>query len=209
VDEPDSDSPAINVLRDGTRILIRPLEAGDRDALARGFARLSPASRRLRFFSPTAALTDAQLEYLTDIDHENHDAIAAIVVDGKGEPGEGVGVGRWIRLEDEPTKAEIAVTVLDDYQGRGIGTLLIGTLAQRAIDRGVETFVARVLWENIGWLESLRSIGARVEPDEPGVARIEFDLTLPTQAQETLVRRILRELGAWMAELRARAEAGD
>ncbi|MGH9118188.1 MAG: GNAT family N-acetyltransferase [Acidimicrobiales bacterium] len=205
--EPEAGPPEVHVLRDGTKVMVRPLEASDRDALARGFAQLSPSSRRLRFFSPVDALTPAQLDYLTDVDHERHDAIGAILIDDAGAPGEGVGVGRWIRLDDDPRKAEIAVTVLDEYQGRGIGTLLIGTLAQRAIDRGVETFVAQVLWENIGWLESLRSIGARVEPDEAGVARIEFDLNLPPATQETVLRRVLREVATWLAELRAKAEA--
>jgi GNAT superfamily N-acetyltransferase len=191
----------IHVLRDGTRVTVRPLEATDRDALARGFAQLSPASRRLRFFSAIEELSPDQLDYLTDVDHEHHDAVAALLADG----GVGVGVGRWIRLEDEPEKAEVAVTVLDEYQGRGIGTLLLGTLAQRAMDRGVECFVARVLWENIAWLESWRSLGARVEADEPGVARIEFDLTVEGATHEPLLRRVLREVATL---LKGRSERG-
>ena len=67
--------------------------------------------------------------------------------------------------------------------------------------------MARVLWENVGWLDSLRSMGARVEPDEPGVARIEFDLNLPAATEETVLRRILREVATWLAEIRAKAEA--
>jgi GNAT superfamily N-acetyltransferase len=202
-----ADPPAvagdIHGLADGTRVLVRPLVASDRDALAEGFARLSPASRRLRFFSTIEALSEAQLDYLTNVDHEHHDAVVAVLVDEAGVPGDGVGVGRWIKLDDEPTKAEIAVTVLDEYQGRGIGTLLLGTLARRAMERGVETLFARVLWENIGWLESLRSVGARVEADEPGVARIEFDLSVPEPPPPTLVRRVLREVATMMAHLRS------
>jgi GNAT superfamily N-acetyltransferase len=201
--EPPAVAGDIHELADGTRILIRPLVPGDRDALARGFARLSPTSRRLRFFATLESLSDAQLDYLTDVDHVNHDAIGAVLVDEAGTVGEGVGVGRWIRLDEEPTKAEIAVTVLDDYQGRGIGTLLLGTLARRAMERGVETLFARVLWENVGWLESLRSVGARVEADEPGVARIEFDLALPEPPPPTLIRRVLREVATMVAHLRS------
>jgi GNAT superfamily N-acetyltransferase len=193
----------ILVLRDGTRIKIRPLEPSDREALARGFARLSPASRRLRFFTTIEALSASQLDYLTNVDHENHDAVAAVLVDERGEEGEGVGVGRWIRLSDEPTKAEIAVTVLDEYQGRGVGTLLLGKLAERAMERGVETLFARVLWTNVGWLDSLRSVGARIEPDEPGVARIEFDLALPEPPPTSVVRRVLREVATMVAHIRS------
>jgi GNAT superfamily N-acetyltransferase len=197
----------IHELRDGTRILVRPLEPGDRDELARAYARLSPASRRLRFFNPADALSPDQLDYLTHVDHQRHDAIVAVVVDDEDQPQEGVGVARWVRLVEEPTKAEVAVTVLDEYQRRGVATLLLGTLAERAIDQGITTFVARVLWENLSWLESLRALGARVEPDEPGVAKLEFDLTLPREEHRPLARRVLQELGAFMAELRARAEA--
>jgi GNAT superfamily N-acetyltransferase len=202
--EPDGATAAgdLTLLRDGTRVLVRPLEPGDRDALAQGFARLSPESRRLRFFATIESLSEAQLDYLTDVDHENHDAVAVLLVDDDGRPGEGVGVGRWIRLPDDPTKAEIAVTVLDEYQGRGIGTLLLGTLATRAMERGVEILFARVLWENIGWLETLRSLGARVEADEPGVARIEFDLSPHEPAPPKLIRRVLREVATMMSHLR-------
>jgi RimJ/RimL family protein N-acetyltransferase len=206
--EPVAGPDEIHVLRDGTRVAVRPLEPTDRDALAEGFARLSPTSRRLRFFSALETLTPKQLDYLTGIDHVDHDAIGAIIVDERGGEvaGGGVGVGRWIRLDDEPEKAEVAITVVDELQGRGIGTLLLGTLAQRAMERGVECFVARVLWENVGWLESLRSLGARIEADEPGVARIEFDLTVHRATEESLLRRVLRELATTMAGIRARIE---
>ena len=201
--DPPAAAGDVHVLADGARVMIRPLVASDREALARGFDRLSPASRRLRFFSTIEALSEAQLDYLTNVDHVNHDAVACVLIDEAGVPGDGVGVGRWIRLDDEPTKAEIAVTVLDEYQGRGIGTLLLGTLAQRAMERGVETLFARVLWENVGWLESLRSVGARVEADEPGVARIEFDISVPEPPPPTLVRRVLREVATMLAHLRS------
>jgi acetyltransferase len=194
--------PEIHVLSDGTRVVVRPLEPTDRDALARGFARLSPASRRLRFFATIESLSEAQLDYLTNVDHENHEAFAVALVDDDGVEGEGIGVGRWIRDGDDPTKAEVAVTVLDEYQARGVGTLLLGALAERAMEQGVETLFARVLWENVGWLESLRSVGARIEADEPGVARIEFDLGVPDATHDKRIRHVLREVATMVAHLR-------
>lgn len=189
----------LHTLRDGTHILIRPLLASDRDALAAGFEQLSPESRRMRFFSAPEHLTAPVLDYLTQLDYDHHYALGAIAVDEPGQPG--VGVARWVRRDDDPTRAEPAITVLDAYQRRGIGTTLITVLATRAMEKGIEVFVARVLWENEAWLDSLRGLGARVEPDEPGVARIEIDLVRHTPETTTLVHRIVRAIAARLAEL--------
>jgi ribosomal protein S18 acetylase RimI-like enzyme len=87
----------------------------------------------------------------------------------------GVGVARYV-CEDDPTVAEVAVTVLDDYQRRGIGTLLTRTLAEVAAENGIRSVVNYVQWENAAAIELLTDEESRISPAEPGIARIEVDL---------------------------------
>ncbi len=200
-------------LPDGQEVLVRPLLYSDRSKLAAGFAALSRRSRRLRFFDAPPELDSDDLEYLTNIDYEDHFACVALLPDdptpegaGLGTVrGTGVGVGRYIREEDDPTVAEVAVTVVDEYQRRGIGTLLTRTLSDVAVGKGITTFVNYVQWENRGAIDRLVAEGARVAPSEPGVARIELDL--PGRADELADPYLHRLLGAFascLATLRAR-----
>lgn len=175
-------------LRDGTEVLVRPLLYSDRDELEVGFERLSDESKHLRFGSAPAHLGQHDLEYLTNLDYRHHFAWAAFVIDEAGPEAnrigagvearreQGVGVARYVRSRGDPTVAEAAVTVADAYQRRGLGTLLIGLLAEAAAGNGVKTFIGHVLWENDALLDGLRAAGARIVAEEPGVARIEADV---------------------------------
>jgi hypothetical protein len=114
------------VLRDGSTVMIRPVRPADAPPLADGFARLSARSRRLRFPTPKTALSPAELRYFTDVDHHDHEALGALNHPG----GRGVGIARYVRDADDPQTAEIAVTIIDDRQGRGPGTELMAQLCQ-------------------------------------------------------------------------------
>ncbi|MGZ6855331.1 MAG: GNAT family N-acetyltransferase, partial [Mycobacteriaceae bacterium] len=106
------------VLRDGSDVLIRQVQPGDAPLLAEGFRRLSTESRWLRFLTGKPKLSQAELRYFTEVDHHDHEALGALNhVDGRG-----LGIARYIRHDDDPEAAEIAVTVVDDWQGRGLGT---------------------------------------------------------------------------------------
>lgn len=154
-------------LRDGTRVVLRPLRAGDRGALRRVFERLSPASRERRFFAPIGDLTPQMLDRLTDVDDVDRFAWLAFTrVDG-GERE--VGIARYARLPGDPEAAEAAVTLVDDYQGRGIGTLLLRALSAVARENGVRRLVGSVLQENVAMRAVLRDAGARLDHDSPGV----------------------------------------
>lgn len=182
---------SVQELRDGSRVLIRPLLYRDRDELARHYEALSAESRRLRFFSAPAHLSEADLDYLTNLDYDDRFAFGAWAIDELGAPG--VGVARYIRDRRDPTLAEAAVTVVDDHQGRGIATLLLGVLAAEAAEHGIRAFTAEVLWENRAVLDAIGALGARIEPSEPGVAHVEVDLPAAEQPlRESKVFRMLR-----------------
>lgn len=162
------------VLDDGTVVWVRAVRPADRDQIEAGLALLSAESRRRRFFTTAPELRADQLDYLSCPDQHAHVAIGAeCEVDGRRV---GVGVGRYIRLPERPDTAEVAITVLDEYQGRGIGTLLLRTLAEMAAEDGVRRLVTYVLWANETMISMLVAHGGHLAPDEPGVARIELDL---------------------------------
>jgi GNAT superfamily N-acetyltransferase len=189
-----------HVLRDGGEVVIRPLLFGDRFELAARFFELSPRSRRLRFFNAPDELDAADLEYLTNLDYRNHFACGALLVDGAVPRG--VGVARYLREVADPTVAEVAVTVIDDQQRRGIGTLLTRTLGEVAVDNGIRTFVSYVQWDNAAAVELLTEDGARVTPAEPGIARVELDL--PAEVDERAdpyLHRILARFASFAARI--------
>jgi len=168
------EGPIEATLRDGTPVLVRMVEAEDKDALAEGITRLSARSRYLRFHAGVEQLTDEQLRYLTDVDQRDH--VAWVAMAREDDEDTGVGVARFVRLSDEPGVAEAAITVLDEYQGRGLGTLLLGVLASAAIRRGVTTFRSYVLGENVGMLAVFDALGAQRSEEEPGVYRVDLEV---------------------------------
>ena len=161
-------------LRDGSRVVVRPVRADDRERLRAGFERLSPESRYQRFLAPMAELSEADLTYLTDVDHHDHEALAAI----DPETGEGVGVARFIRCADRPDTAEAAVTVIDDWQGRGVGTALLDLLADARGPRVSRASPRCVLAENRDMLEVLEGV-APIHVVERQRGTIEIEAELP------------------------------
>src|SRR3954447_5930040 len=126
-------------LRDGTAVVVRPVDPTDRALLAAGLEHLSEQSRYQRFFRVVDHLTDDELDFFTDVDHDQHEAIGALTEDGRT----GLAIARYIRLGLESPKAEGAIVVVDEAQGRGLGRVLMGDLAARARDHGVTHFVAQ------------------------------------------------------------------
>jgi RimJ/RimL family protein N-acetyltransferase len=142
-------------LRDGHEILIRPIRPDDREELAEGMRRLSPESRYRRFFTPTSELSAAELRYLTEVDHHDHEALVALDPDS----GHGIGVARFVRSADDPELAEVAVAVADSWHNRGVATALLDRLTQRAREEGVGRFSAEVLADNRPMLELIDDMG--------------------------------------------------
>jgi GNAT superfamily N-acetyltransferase len=167
-------------LQDGTRVRLRPIVPDDKARLVGAFDRLSPESRYRRFMAPIAELTEEQLAHLTELDYRDHFAWLALSLDEPGLPG--VGVSRYVRTPDEPDVAEAAVTVVDDYQGRGLGRLLLEALGAVALENEIRRFRGFVLEDNRPMRELLDGMGARIEHDSAGLSRMELEL--PRRASE-------------------------
>jgi RimJ/RimL family protein N-acetyltransferase len=153
--------PLKTKLRDGTRILIRPLQPDDRADLIHGFEKLSMDSRRFRFLTPIHKLSKYQLSSLIEVDQLKHVAIGVKDIGRPGKPG--IAIGRFVRLEEEPHTAEFAVTVIDEYQNRGLGTLLIELLMKEAHQRGIEILRGFLLDDNRTMIRLLEHFGARMK----------------------------------------------
>jgi RimJ/RimL family protein N-acetyltransferase len=177
-------------LSGGAELLVRQVQPADKGLLAAGFERLTPESRYRRFFAPIQRLSARDLAYLTEIDHHDHEALAAI------EPatGELVGVARYVRGA-EPHLAEVSVVVGDPGQQRGVATLLLERLVERARAAGVTHFVALVMSENA---EALRLFEHRVpghtEPRRSKSGHLELLIELPDPGQlpHSALGRLLR-----------------
>ena len=182
-------------MRDGSSIVVRPIRPDDKGALEQGFARLSEQSRYQRFLSAINELSASELRYLTEVDHHDHEALIAF----ESESGEPVGVGRFVRLEDG-VSAEAAVTIVDDWHGRGAGTAICSLLADRARAEGIERFTARLLATNETMLEVLASLGPpRVTARDSGAVEVEIDL--PERGLGEQMAGVLRVTAAGPVEL--------
>lgn len=168
-----ADGPIDTTLRDGTQVRVRPVEPDDKARLVAGMERLSPRSRYLRFHTGIERLSDAQLRYLTEVDFDHHVAWVAVDLGERAHPG--IGVARYVRLDD-PSVAEAAVTVLDEYQGRGLGTMLLEMLAASATAGGVTTFRSYVLGENQAMLALFDRLGATRVALEPTVWQVDLSV---------------------------------
>jgi RimJ/RimL family protein N-acetyltransferase len=123
--------------------------------LAAAVRRLSDETRYLRFASPKPELTERELDFLLDVDHHSREAILAV----DPSTGHGVGVVRYVEVPGEAGVVEIAATVADDWQGRGLGRALLEQLTSRARDEGYSTLRANVLAINRRSINMLRRAG--------------------------------------------------
>ncbi len=179
--------------------MLRHIQPTDKEELRRGFLALSPESRYRRFFG-AVDLDERALAYLTEVDGVDHVAIVATTesLDLKSERG--IGVARFIRSKTDRAAAEAAVTVVDDMQLQGVGTLLTRALALAAHERGIERFRCEVLESNDAVVRALCDVGAKTV--DRGAGTLVLDVPVPRDG-DGVIRRALR-LGAeqWTAFLR-------
>jgi RimJ/RimL family protein N-acetyltransferase len=163
----------VEVLRDGHRVEIRALRPADRSALETAVDRTSPLSLYRRFFAVRTVFTEEQANYFVDVDFKTHVALVAVVDDGT-EPTI-AGGGRYVLVAND--KAEIAFMIIDAYQGRGIGGMLLRHLVAIAKNAGIRQFVAEVLPENAPMLKLFEKSGLHINlQSERDVTHVTLDL---------------------------------
>ncbi len=183
-------------LDDGLELLLRPMRPDDKRRVAQAFERLSPETRYRRFFAPLPRLSDQDLRYFTEVDHHDHEALAAV----NPENGAIVGVARYVR-GDDPTEAEVAVVVGDPWQGRGVATALLERLVVRAKEEGIERFVALVMSDNTEALDVFRHLapgGTQIRRSASGHTELVMALPDPNQLGESTLGRALRAAAGGM-----------
>jgi RimJ/RimL family protein N-acetyltransferase len=165
---------AIELLRNGCPVEIRALRADDRAELMTAISRTSMQSLFRRFFIAKRGFTEQEIAFFLDIDFVHHVALVALV----DENGQQVIVagGRYIVVQ--PDRAEVAFAVVDEYQGKGIGTALMRHLTGIAHASGLNQLIAEVLPENIPMLKIFKKSGFRVSTKhEAGVVHVSLDLS--------------------------------
>src|SRR5262245_5288369 len=188
-------------LRDGTPLLVRPIHSDDKERLREIFQHLSPEARYQRFLHAISELSDAQLRSLTELDYHDHMAWLAL------DPGQpelpAIGEARYIRVASHPEVAEVAVTVVNAWQGRGVGTLLFRMVCKWATAHGVRTFRAYALESNDAMIRIFKDIGAHPVRHEEGV--VALDMPVPATSEElpdTPTGRAFREVARISRQMR-------
>jgi RimJ/RimL family protein N-acetyltransferase len=153
-------------------LILVPVTRFDRERLAGLFERMSAESRYRRFLHPKPRMTDEELDYFTDIDHRTHDALAAV------DPADGsfVGVASYAAFDDAATVADLGFAVADDWQGRGVGTMLVEALLARAAANEMHGLIALTLSDNGPARALLQRFGFRRIGASHGVAELRLDL---------------------------------
>ena len=163
-------------LRDGTNAFVLPLEHTDKATLAAEYETLAPESQRRRFLAPVLHLTDSMLEHLVDdVDGINHIALV-LCVEASPDVYDPVALARMVRYGDVPDAVDLAVTVKDEWQGRGVATVLLEVLL-RGRPAGVGRIVTEIFSDNRASLRMLHRLGrTSVENLGGGVSEVVVDL---------------------------------
>lgn len=160
-------------LADGGEVEIRPIEPADATPLSEGLEALSADSRYRRFLAPKRAFSASELGYLTKVDHVAHEALVAV----DPRTAHCLGVARFVKDPADASRAEMAIVVADDWQGRGVGTALLHRLADRAAVEGIRHFRASVLESNHDVVILLRKAGP-IDVRHPGGGVAELTIHL-------------------------------
>lgn len=171
----------VETLRDRTQVLIRPLAPTDREAERTFIAGLSAESRRFRFLGAIQAPSERLLDRLTEVDQLHDVAFAAVVPEGAGERI--VGVSRY---STDPTgqTCECAVTVSDEWHGRGLGTTLMRHLIEVARARGIRTMESIDSAENVEMRDLSRFLGFHTVVDPQDARQLIHRLDLAGSAPQ-------------------------
>jgi RimJ/RimL family protein N-acetyltransferase len=177
-------------LPDGALILVRPIRPDDKGMLEDGLRHLSDESVQRRFLTLKRSFSRAELRYLTEVNGRDH---VALVAEYPGDPrpeapgsagcaGDGIrrliAVARFVRLAEDPTAAEVAIVVADDWHRRGVGSVLSELLAEEARHAGIRRFTATMASDNVAAQRLMRRLTSHLEshPAGHGVSEMVLDL---------------------------------
>ena len=184
-------------LRDGREVLISRLTPTDAPLLADAFERLSAESRRLRFLGPKTSLSSSEIHYLTHVDGHHHEALSAV----DPATGRGVAIARFVRHLDSPDRAEVAITVADDWQGRGLGKLMLNRLVERARQEQIRRFTALVSTDNHAMQALLGRLDGQAHVRLVGNGVSEWEIELAPKGLGRQLEEALRAAAAGQLQL--------
>lgn len=176
-------------LRTGAQVWVRPIRPADGPELRRAFEHLSAQSRYRRFFTGMPTLSDAMVRQLTEVDHVDEEALVAVPDKGSRTI---VGVARFVRDRHDPATADLAITVADEWHGRGLGSALLALLSRRASEVGIRHFTADMLAENRAVLALVRSAGGTPTADEGSTVTSRIDIADEPEAVPCDAAAVLR-----------------
>lgn len=168
-------------LANGTAALVRPIRPEDGEALRRGLKRLSREGIVSRFLHERQDFTDQELHYLTHCDMVDHVGMLLVILDESGREIDQVGVARYVRDKNDPTLAEVAIVLVDEWQHQGGGQFLLQTLATSAWHGGIRRWQAFSFAENTAIHRLLDKVGTLAYERRFGHGTIElgYDLHEP------------------------------
>jgi RimJ/RimL family protein N-acetyltransferase len=168
-------------LSDNTLVYTREIRPSDKDEIQQGLQSLSEDSRHKRFLGPKPTLSAAELRYLTEVDGSDHYAIVAVSPDNEDHI---VAVARYVRHEPDGADAEVAITVADYLQGKGLGSLLARLISDAARERGVKRLTASMASDNRAALKLMVRIDRRLSGTRVGSSVTELVANLPVPVDE-------------------------
>ena len=174
-------------MRDDTELYLRPVLPGDSERTSDGSIEFS-SETLYRRFQTTRTPTNSMMTYLFEVDYKHH--FVWVMTDG--EDGPVVADARFVRDETDPTLAEVAFIVGDDYQGRGVGSFLMAALAVAARGDGIRRFSARVLSDNLAMRKILDRFDAQWHREDVGVVTTVIDV--PSLRDLSMTREMYRQI---------------
>jgi RimJ/RimL family protein N-acetyltransferase len=173
-------------LKDGSEVIVRQVRPEDKPLFVAGWERFGEESRYKRFMGHKRRLTMDELVRFTELDHVDHEAVGAL--DSRAR--EGLGVARYLRLPKRPDVAEVAIAVIDAWQGRGLGRVLLRRLTARAAENRIHKFTASLFTDNRAMLALFQRLGeVRVIGGEGRVLDVDVELPVADAANLAIALR--------------------
>ena len=174
------------ILHDGQSVSIREIREQDVELERRFIERLSPTSRRFRFLGTLVSPSEELLHQLVALDPARDVGLIALI--GEGAEQTEIGVARLSAEGDET--CEFAVTVSDEWQHKGLGTLLMQHLINSAVERGIKSMHSFDAADNEPMREFAAHLGFKRTPDPDDGTRVVHSLDLPVMSEQTIVTSV-------------------